>query len=358
MCGGQISGIEAAVHAVRTAFDSSDSEAVLLVDATNAFNSLNRQVALQNIRRLCPPLATILINTYRAPTELFVDGDTLFSREGTTQGDPLAMPMYALATIPLINKLKGYSKQIWYADDAATVGKLAELRVWWDILTKEGPNFGYYPNPSKMWLVTKEGCHTAGLSTFAGTGVNVTPDGRPYLGAAIGSPEYVENYVKARVDSWLSIVRNLTTIAKTQPHAVYSALTHGLSSKWTYLCRTVPNISNLLKPLDDILRTKLIPTLTGRPPPSDLECALFALPAKMGGLGTTIPSMQADQEHQSSLLVTSALQDHILLQDEAYGYEIIAEQLDSKAIVRNKNKEKHSTAAGDLLEHLPDNLQR
>ena len=152
MCRGQISGIEAAVHAVRTAFDSSDSEAVLLVDATNAFNSLNRQVALQNIRRLCPPLATILINTYRAPTEMFVDGDTLFSREGTTQGDPLAMPMYALATIPLINKLKGYPKQIWYADDAAAVGKLAELRVWWDILTKEGPNFGYYPNPSKTWL--------------------------------------------------------------------------------------------------------------------------------------------------------------------------------------------------------------
>ena len=102
MCGGQISGIEAAVHAVRTIFNSSDTEAVLLVDATN---SLNRQVALQNIRRPYPPLATILINTYRAPTELFADGDTLLSQEGTTQGDPLAMPMYALATIPLIKKL-------------------------------------------------------------------------------------------------------------------------------------------------------------------------------------------------------------------------------------------------------------
>ena len=215
MCGGQISGIEAAVHAVRTAFESDDNEALLLVDATNAFNSLNRQVALHNIRSLCPPLATILINTYRDPTELFVDGNILFSQEGTTQGDPLAMPMYALATIPLIKKLKGNSTQIWYADDAAATGKIADLRDWWDKLTKEGPDFGYFPNPSKTWLVTKEGYHTTGTSIFADTGVNVTSDGRPYLGAAVGSKEFVEIYVESKVKSWLSSVCNLATIART-----------------------------------------------------------------------------------------------------------------------------------------------
>ena len=63
MCGGQISGIEAAVHAARQAFDSEECEAALLIDATNAFNSLNRQVALHNIRRLCPRIATILVNS-------------------------------------------------------------------------------------------------------------------------------------------------------------------------------------------------------------------------------------------------------------------------------------------------------
>ena len=149
MCGGQISSIEAAVHAVKSAFESNDTEAVLLVDTTNAFNPLNCHAAFRNIRRFCPPLATILINTYRAPTELFVDGDILLSQEGTTQGDPLAMPMYSIATIPLIKKLKVHSKQIWYADDAAAVGKIADLRAWWDQLTREGPDFGYYHNPTK-----------------------------------------------------------------------------------------------------------------------------------------------------------------------------------------------------------------
>ena len=58
-------------------------------------------------------------------------------KKGTTQGDPLAMPMFALATIPLIKKLKDHSKQIWYADDAAAIGKLADLRAWLDHLIRE-----------------------------------------------------------------------------------------------------------------------------------------------------------------------------------------------------------------------------
>ena len=61
MCGGQISGIEAAVHVTRFAFESDRYEALLLVDATKAFNALTRQVALQNIRHLCPPY--LLIHT-------------------------------------------------------------------------------------------------------------------------------------------------------------------------------------------------------------------------------------------------------------------------------------------------------
>ena len=88
------------MHAVCSLFMDDQTEALLLVDASNAFNCLNHQAALLNIQRLCPPFATALINTYRVPSDLFVDGDTLLSQEGTTQGDLLAMPMFALATIP------------------------------------------------------------------------------------------------------------------------------------------------------------------------------------------------------------------------------------------------------------------
>ena len=180
LCAGQVAGIEAGVHAVHTLFQKEDTEAVLLVDASNAFNALNRQTALHNIRRLCPALAIPLINTYRAPSDLYMDGDVLLSQEGTTQGDPLAMSMYALATIPLIRKLKdniSEVNQVWYADDASGSGKIKD---WWDHLNTFGPMYGYYTNANKTWLVTKKDFHHEAEVAFEG--VQITSEGRPYLG--------------------------------------------------------------------------------------------------------------------------------------------------------------------------------
>ena len=103
LCAGHQAGCKSAIHATRQVFESSETEAIILVDATNAFNSLNRQVALRNIRHLCPPLSKVLSNTYREDICLFIDGETISSQEGTTQGDPLAMAMYAIAVNPLIH---------------------------------------------------------------------------------------------------------------------------------------------------------------------------------------------------------------------------------------------------------------
>ena len=93
LCAGQLTGVEAAIHVMRRIYESNETEAVLLVDASNAFNQLNRAAALHNIGILCPELATILRNTYKEESRLFVGGEELISAEGTTQGDPLAMSM-------------------------------------------------------------------------------------------------------------------------------------------------------------------------------------------------------------------------------------------------------------------------
>ena len=151
----------------------------------------------------------------------------------------------------------------------------------------------------KIWEMPNTlGYHTPCIT---GSGVNVTSSGRPYLGAAIGSEQFVEEYAKSKVGSWMSNITLLSEIAKSQPQAAFSALTHGLLSKWTYFSRVIPNISHLLEPLENIIRSGLIPALTGRPPPNDFECDLFAPPAaRLGGLGIRLPSKKADREHNSS----------------------------------------------------------
>ena len=50
LCSGQLAGIEAAVHAVSELFHDNASSAALLLDASNAFNNLNRKAALRNIQ--------------------------------------------------------------------------------------------------------------------------------------------------------------------------------------------------------------------------------------------------------------------------------------------------------------------
>ena len=67
MCSGQDSGSEAVIHAVRVLFDKKAAEAVLLVDAANAFNNINRNALLNNIRIICPNISQYVINCYHCP---------------------------------------------------------------------------------------------------------------------------------------------------------------------------------------------------------------------------------------------------------------------------------------------------
>ena len=81
-CAGHKIGSEAAIYAMRNIFEADETNAVLLIDASNAFNVLNRAAALHNIQVLCPTLATYVINTYRQPSRLFIaGGEELISAE-------------------------------------------------------------------------------------------------------------------------------------------------------------------------------------------------------------------------------------------------------------------------------------
>ena len=225
-------GAEAAIHAMRDIFEQDACNGVILVDASNAFNRLNRRVALHNIQITCPEFATVLINTYRQPARLFVTGGKeIASREGTTQGDNLAMAFYGLSTVPLLQALReavAEIKQVWLADDATGAGKLAALRRWWTVVIEVGKKFGYYVNESKSWLILKDDdLLDEAMRLFDGTGIKITTAGKRHLGAAIGSMDFRKQYVGEKLDEWRKEVNKLTEYVNSQPHKVYAAFVHG-----------------------------------------------------------------------------------------------------------------------------------
>ena len=120
----------------------------------------------------------------------------------------------------------------------------------------------------------------------------------------------------------------------------------------------LPNISQLLQPLDDALRTNLIPAVTGQPAPNNLERDLFALRAQHGGLGIRVPSKVAESELLASQKVTSTLIDHIIFQDNEYGYGIVNDQMQAKSKIRQENQKRDQDEAQRIYTQLPDRLQK
>ena len=68
--------------------------------------------------------------------------------------------------------------------------------------------------------------------------------------------------------------------------------------------------------------TKLIPSLTGLDPPGELQCSVFALPTRFGGLGIVAPNTLSSVEYFASLYITAPLRSLTLLQDFSYRADI------------------------------------
>ena len=87
-------------------------------------------------------------------------GVEISSAEGTTQGDPSAMPSYAIGILPFLALIKPEiepekMKHVAYADDLGGGSKLEKIRSWWQKTVDFGPAIGYYPKPEKSWLIVK-----------------------------------------------------------------------------------------------------------------------------------------------------------------------------------------------------------
>ena len=240
---GQESGCEAAVHAMFKMYKEERTEAVLLVDAENAFNSVNRKVFLHNVNVVCPSISIYIQNCYKLPSRLFIIGGTeIKSSEGTTQGDPVAMSIYALSFIPLMlmvleitnTKTNSDAKMVAYVDDFSAAGSISSLKYWWDILYELSPKFGYFLDPTKSWLIEKSDCFDKTIHIFKDSNIQITTQGRRHLGADLGTGQFKTDYITEKINKGAEELHVLSGIAKIEPQAVYTCFLSGYKHKFNY----------------------------------------------------------------------------------------------------------------------------
>ena len=133
-------GCESIVHSVASLQEDTsvppDSWCALLVDFSNAFNSVARECIFQEVRSRIPAMAAWVECCY-GPQPI------LFSCCGVQQGDPLGPLCFAFALHPIVDLIQREVPDLlinaWYLDDGTLCGSLENIGSALAIIESQGP---------------------------------------------------------------------------------------------------------------------------------------------------------------------------------------------------------------------------
>ena len=125
--------VESVIPSVRDfikANDHRDDMAMLKIDFTNAFNLVDRQTFINEVKMNLPSIYNWVVYCYGIESILDYDAFTIQSSCGVQQGDPLGPLLFALALNTLIAKINtscSLALHIWFLDDGTLIGCKADL---------------------------------------------------------------------------------------------------------------------------------------------------------------------------------------------------------------------------------------
>jgi hypothetical protein len=242
-------GMEKIIHEMAEAKKSNPENDIILLDSENAFNNMDRDAAIQEIKSAFPEILPYVLSTYNQSTNLFLamdDGsvETLASTMGAHQGAPLGSLIYSAGQHPLLRgvseilKTKENAKARGYIDDTSVQGHIDDIEDGLNYLVRESPKFGIKFKNEKIKIFIGE-CsqqeaqerieryqHIFGnripLANFS------LPDDAPHtrginvMNIPIGTNEYIQaNLMKV----WDEIQKDCEVIRKVQQ----------LQQRWTYM---------------------------------------------------------------------------------------------------------------------------
>ena len=112
----------------------------------------------------------------------------------------------------------------------------------------------------------------------------------------------------------------------------------------------------LLKQVDDVILTELIPAITGGINVNHNEMKLISLPVKYGGLGIPLFSEISNLEYDNSLLITENLRNKI--NDQIRQYEADPDLQKKKNKIKANKAERYKAILDDIKNAMNDQSVR
>ncbi|CAI8046120.1 hypothetical protein GBAR_LOCUS25494, partial [Geodia barretti] len=237
-------GCEAILHSVMNIHESpsipADHRFTLLVDFSNAFNSVDRTALFHEVRTRIPTISSWMECSYGFQPNLLLENQTIPSCCGVQQGDPLGPLGFALVLHPIVEKIResvpGLLINVWYLDDGTLCGTQQDLAAALAIIEAEGPPRGLFLNRGKSFIHAPD---NSSITHPILRGIPTSSDGFTLLGSPVGPTSFCEDIFSKRVSK---LVDTLSKLADLEDSQMETALLRSCLAlpKVAYVLRTCP----------------------------------------------------------------------------------------------------------------------
>lgn len=311
-------GVEIVLHQTRALANDSSAKCLLQIDATNAFNQIDRTAMLNSLEANFPEIYNYVVSAYGDPALLIINSHEpnnadriIQSATGVRQGDPLGSFLFCLTIQPLLKDIRDrFNVDILaIADDILIAGPTLSCQHALDWMRARGGQIGFHINLSKSvgYIPNANNVSILEMQQLASTGLTVTSMGITALGVPIGTDAFQADALRKWLEEGNRMLEGIQAVADIvkDRHAAFLLLKYCYNARIGYLLRCVPPqvIADTAKAHDDKVE-QAFQCIHSIGPMTRTALVQMRLPCKLGGLG--IPSAVATSSiaYASSLALT------------------------------------------------------
>jgi hypothetical protein len=268
-----------------------NTKVLLKIDWRNAFNEVSREVFFEECRKYAPGISGLVEWLYSGRPNLWYQGRSIPSCDGTQQGDPLGPFLFSIAQQRILRPLAKRFLEIRYnkffMDDGNIVLPLKSVPSLLKYFEEEGAKIGLKLNIEKCELWAPNLQEQIRSYSVALPPLKIVPDaGVVVLGGPVSTqPSFFEKFFEKKVNATgelISTIMDQVDDAQTRLHLLRSCIAYPQLGYHIRVCPT-QHITASLERYDLLIKDSMSRLCGGM---LDSHAGTqFSLPLSRGGLG-------------------------------------------------------------------------